>query len=123
MQIRVLNLNARKIVLSCALWAMVPQGGCTDSATIPVANLPHIQAGMTRAEVLTMMGNPQRQETYGSTEFLIYSTDGSSNTALLNFTPIAIVDGRATGTGRVLYDAVVHAHRGGASGGKSLSGS
>jgi hypothetical protein len=57
------------------------------------------------------MGPPQRQETYGATEFLIYSTDGTSNTALLNFTPVAIVDGRVTGTGRVLYDAVVEAHR------------
>jgi hypothetical protein len=96
---------------------MLPQGGCTDPMTIPVAGLSQIRAGMTRQEVLDIMGPPQRQETYASTEFLIYSSDGASNTALLNFTPVAIVDGRVTGTGRVLYDAVVHASRGGAPGG------
>ena len=106
-----LHLNRRKIALSCALWAMMPQSGCTNPATIPVANLPYIRAGMTREEALALMGTPQRQETYGSTEFLIYSTDGSSNTALLNFTPIAIVDGRVTGTGRTVYDAVVQANK------------
>jgi hypothetical protein len=111
---RICHLNARKLALWCALWAIVPQGGCTDPATIPVANLPHIHSGMARDEVLAIMGPPQRQETYGATEFLIYSTDGTSNTALLNFTPVAIVDGRVTGTGRVLYDAVVEAHKGAA---------
>jgi hypothetical protein len=65
---------------------------------------------MTRDEVLQIMGPPQRQEIYGSTEFLIYSTDGRSTAALLDFTPIAIVDGRVTGTGRSLYEAVVQVH-------------
>jgi hypothetical protein len=65
---------------------------------------------MTRDEVLQIMGPPQRQEIYGATEFLIYSTDGRSTTALLDFTPIAIVDGRVTGKGRSLYEAVVQAN-------------
>ena len=33
-----------------------------------------------------------------------------STTALLDFIPIAVADGRVTGTGRKLYDAVVQAH-------------
>jgi outer membrane protein assembly factor BamE (lipoprotein component of BamABCDE complex) len=69
----------------------------------------NVEVGMSRQEVLTILGQPQRQETYGSTEFLIYSNDGSSNVALINFTPIAVVEGRVTGIGRQLYDAVAHA--------------
>jgi hypothetical protein len=65
---------------------------------------------MTRDQVLELLGPPQRQEMHGLTEFLIYSTDGKSATALLDFMPIAIVDGRVTGTGRSLYEAVVQAH-------------
>ena len=67
---------------------------------------------MTREEVIAILGEPQRQETYASTEFLIYSTDGGNTTALLHFTPIAIVDGRVTGTGRSAYDALKQAHNG-----------
>jgi len=84
--------------------------GCTDpNSTLP-ASLDSVRTGMTRDEVLQIMGPPQRQEIYGSTGFLIYSADGRSTTALLDFTPIAIVDGRVTGKGRSLYEAVVQAH-------------
>jgi hypothetical protein len=82
--------------------------GCTDP--MQSARLESVRPGMTRNEVLQIMGPPQRQEIHGSTEFLIYSTDGRSTIALLDFTPIAIVDGRVTGTGRSLYEAVVQAH-------------
>jgi outer membrane protein assembly factor BamE (lipoprotein component of BamABCDE complex) len=84
--------------------------GCANPATMRTSNLESVRAGMTRDQILEIMGPPQRQETYGSTEFWIYSTDGTSNTALLDFTPIAIVEGRVTGAGRKLYDAVVQAH-------------
>jgi len=105
------RLNARAIALSCALWTAVLEGGCTDPAAIPVANLTQIHPGMTRQEVLGALGPPQRQEIYGTTEFLIYSADGKNDTALLNFIPVAIVDGRVTGTGRAFYDAIVEANR------------
>jgi hypothetical protein len=75
------------------------------------ARLMDVQVGMSRQEVMAILGQPQRQEAHGSTEFLIYSTDGTSNAALINFTPIAIVDGRVTGIGRNLYDTVVRAER------------
>src|SRR5262245_58661450 len=45
------HLNARLIVLACALGAAL-QGGCTGPAAIPVANPTQIHAGMTRQEVL-----------------------------------------------------------------------
>jgi hypothetical protein len=93
-----------------ALWGTMFLSGCADSAGLPAVKLSAVQAGMTRDEVLAVLGPPQRQEAYGSTEFLIYSNDGVSTTALLNFTPIAIVDGRVTGVGRTMYEAVVQAH-------------
>ena len=89
---------------------MLVQGACTNPASMQATRLDSVRAGMTRQEVLEIMGPPQRQEVYGSTEFLIYSSDGMNTTALLDFTPIALVDGRVTGTGHKLYDAVVQAH-------------
>jgi hypothetical protein len=91
---------------------MMTYGGCADLAGMRTGSLASVRAGMTREEVIAILGAPQRQETYASTEFLIYSTDGASTTALLDFTPIAIVDGRVTGTGRSLYDAVKQVHNG-----------
>lgn len=84
--------------------------GCTNLTTVQAEKLDSVRVGMTRDELLALMGSPQRQEIHGSTEFWIYSSDGSSPTALLDFAPIAIVNGRVTGTGRSLYDAVVKAH-------------
>jgi hypothetical protein len=108
------HLSARLIVLTCAFWGAL-QSGCTDPAAIPVANLTQIHPGqihpgMTRQEVLAAMGPPQRQEIYGATEFLIYSADGNTDPAQSNFIPVAIVDGRVTGTGRAFYDAMVQAN-------------
>ena len=85
-------------------------GGCANPTGMQAGRLDGVRAGMTREELLQLLGAPQRQEAYGATEFWIYSTDGTSTTALLDFTPVAIVDGRVTGTGRTLYDAVVRAH-------------
>src|SRR5262245_37346594 len=103
------HLNVRAIVLACTLWVVL-QGGCTDPAAISVANPTQIRPGMTRQDVLEAMGPPQRQEIYGTTEFLIYSADRDTDTAQLNIIPVAIVDGRVTGTGRAFYDAIVQAN-------------
>lgn len=120
------RLSARLIVLACAFWGVM-QSGCTDPAANPVANLPQINPGqihpgqihpgLTRQEVLAAMGPPQRQEIYGTTEFLIYSSDGDTDGAQPYFIPVAIVDGRVTGTGRAFYDAIVQANNRGAPGG------
>jgi hypothetical protein len=99
-----------RLKLTSGLLLFLLQCGCANPGIMQAANLDTVRAGMTRDEVLEIMGQPQRQEEYGPTEFLIYSTDGTSNTALLDFTPIAIVDGRVTGSGRRLYAAVVQAY-------------
>lgn len=84
-------------------------GACADPSAEWMTNLSNVKVDMTREEVIAIMGPPQRHELHGSTEFLIYATDGKSTTALLDFTPVAIVDGRVTGIGRGLYEAVVRA--------------
>jgi hypothetical protein len=104
------NMRLRSLTLLYGLLALLLQSGCTSSANVQAAKLESVRAGMTRDEVLEIIGPPQRQEIYGPTEFLIYSSDGTSTTALLDFIPIALVDGRVTGTGRSLYEAVVRAH-------------
>ena len=102
--------RARRWLRMCIGLSFAIQGGCAEPAAIQSEKLDAVRVGMVRQEVLEILGPPQRQEIYGETEFLIYSTDGTSHTALIGFTPIAIVDGRVTGTGRSLYAVVVEPH-------------
>jgi len=103
-------MRARSWVRMCIGLSLAIQGGCAEPAAVQSEKLSAIKVGMARQEVLEVLGPPQRQEIYGPTEFLIYSADGMSHTALIDFTPIAIVDDHVTGTGRTLYAAVVEAH-------------
>jgi hypothetical protein len=66
--------------------------------------LMKVQIGMSRDEVIALMGQPQKREAYGKTEFLIYRTDYRGIGERENFTPIAIADGRVVGWGRNYYD-------------------
>lgn len=100
----------KRPLLWYAASALLLLAACSAFKEDTAAKVARVQAGMARADVLALLGPPQRREEYGGTEFLIYSTDGTSSTALLEFTPIAVVDGRVTGTGRPLYEAVVQAH-------------
>ena len=82
--------------------------GCSGHGNIMKSTeLAKVEIGMDQKEVLAIMGEPQRRERYGSTEFLIYPGDDGDKTALLDYMPIAIVDGRVTGLGRNLYNTVV----------------
>jgi outer membrane protein assembly factor BamE (lipoprotein component of BamABCDE complex) len=65
-----------------------------------------LQVGMSRDEVLSLMGQPQRREAYGSNEFLIYRTDYRGGNESADFTPVAIVNGKVVGWGRNYYDNV-----------------
>jgi hypothetical protein len=73
------------------------------------ANLLNVEAGMTENQVLAVMGQPQRRERHGGTEFLIYANDSSNQVALVDFT--AMVDGRVTGIGRQVYDHILRSER------------
>jgi hypothetical protein len=67
-------------------------------------NILKLQVGMSRDEVMAIMGRPDKREAYGKTEFLIYRTDFQYGAEKGDFTPIAFVDGRVTGWGRNYYD-------------------
>jgi outer membrane protein assembly factor BamE (lipoprotein component of BamABCDE complex) len=63
-----------------------------------------LQVGMSRIEVMAIMGQPQRREAYEKVEFLIYRTDWAGTTESQNFTPVAIVNDKVVGWGRNYYD-------------------
>jgi hypothetical protein len=98
--------------MRAALWLMltVPAaiGGCADTGG-SAANLMKVDVGMSRSEVVAIMGEPPKVDRQGSTEFLIYPGEGDSAAGTANIYPVAIVDGRVTGIGRGLYDQVVRA--------------
>ena len=82
--------------------------GCSGSSSSNVrARLMDVEVGMTESQVLAIMGQPQRRESHGATEFLIYATENDNKTALISFVPIAMVEKRVTGIGRHVYDHVV----------------
>jgi hypothetical protein len=93
----------RRLVLGIAL----ATGAC--SGPDYSAKVLHVEIGMTRADVLAIMGKPQREETYGGTVFLIYGAASGTNDQLADFIPVALVDGKVTGINRTLYDTVVKA--------------
>ena len=89
-----------------ALFILSQATGCAETANNdPGARLMDVEVGMSQNQVVAILGEPQRRETYGGTEFLIYPT-GSEGSAL-NFMPVAVVGGRVTGIGRNVYDNVV----------------
>ena len=96
--------------LSAAVWfALVVMSlltGCAETfGDNAGARLTEVEVGMTQSQVVSILGEPQRRETYGGTEFLIYPTGSISGAP--NFMPIAVVGGRVTGIGRTVYDNVV----------------
>jgi hypothetical protein len=105
---RVRKARNLRVLAVIALLSVI--AGCSEKGSVTAAaKVLSVEVGMTQNEVLAIMGPPQRRETRGGTEFLIYPSGGASEAAALNFVPIAIVDGRVTGIGRNLYDAVVRA--------------
>jgi outer membrane protein assembly factor BamE (lipoprotein component of BamABCDE complex) len=83
-------------------------GGCSGNRSSNAgAGLMNVEIGMTESQVLAIMGQPQRRESHGGTEFLIYAIENDNKAALLNFIPIAIVDRRVTGIDLHVYDQVV----------------
>jgi hypothetical protein len=108
--IRVRNIKTGFQMLGATLAVTVTLlvSGCSGNRSSNAgAGLMNVEIGMTESQVLAIMGQPQRRESHGGTEFLIYATENDNKAALLNFIPIAIVDRRVTGIGRHVYDHVV----------------
>jgi hypothetical protein len=88
-----------------ALMASLLIAGCGPTTNnINNSNINKLQVGMTREEVIAVMGNPEKREVYGRTEFLMYTTGN------FTLTPIAIIDGRLLGWGRRYYDDTIKAN-------------
>ena len=76
------------------------------------SNLLKLKIGMSKEEVLTLMGDPYKTESYQaenkSLEFWLYLTEGKSvydrTLRDSNFTPLAFENNTLTGWGRNYYD-------------------
>lgn len=98
----------KKLFLALAASAWLLSGCGVYTVNKNNSGLMNLQVGMDRSEVLAAMGQPQRREAYGNTEFLIYRTGFESNSENGNFTPVAIIDGKVAGWGRNYYDNALH---------------
>jgi outer membrane protein assembly factor BamE (lipoprotein component of BamABCDE complex) len=75
--------NLRSATLLVSLLALSPISACSENGNNVVeARLMNVEVGMTRAQVLAIVGEPQRRETYAGTEFLIYPTRTPSSTKI-----------------------------------------
>ena len=92
-------LNSR---LAVALVAFLAVAGCAGAKSSPTSDsISKIEVGMTESQVLSIMGQPRKRETYGGTSFLLYGDDAGPSF------PIGIVGGRVTSIGHAAYDIVV----------------
>ena len=84
-----------------AAWCGVAlvQAGCSGPYLSPAASqaLATMKIGMTREEVVSQLGPPHAQATFGKIELLTYRPDWSASAN--SFTPIGIVDGKVVGLG------------------------
>ncbi|MFC1738559.1 outer membrane protein assembly factor BamE [Planctomycetota bacterium] len=64
-----------------------------------VNNLNRLEVGMTRGQVIQIMGNPYTREAFRQEELLFYLTN-TFGAGDAGYTPIAIKDGKVLGWGR-----------------------
>ena len=84
------------------LLACVQVHGCSSSGPYlsPAVSqaMTTIKIGMTREEVVSLLGPPLKQQVFGKTELLTYQPDWTLGKAS-EFNPIGIEAGRVTGFG------------------------
>ena len=100
-------LLVHRLMLCLALPSILLAVGCSTQAATRGQALTKLQIGMTKEEVLSIMGRPQRQETRGNAEVLFYTT-ASPGGAQEDTMPITIIGGRLIGWGRLDYDSAVN---------------
>ena len=71
-----------------------------------------LAVGMSRDELVALMGKPAKRENYGSMHFYIYETSYLAFREKDRYTPVAVVNGKVAGWGRDYHDAVVKAQSG-----------
>ena len=62
-----------------------------------------IHEGMSRAEVVSLLGAPHKIEKSDTTEFLFYNAPWVMKPGTAGSNPIAIVEGKVVGTGLIYY--------------------
>jgi outer membrane protein assembly factor BamE (lipoprotein component of BamABCDE complex) len=72
--------------------------GCSSEESIRSKSLANLQIGMSKEEVLSIMGKPQRQETHGDAEILFYTT-ASAGDMQEDMTSVTIISGRLVSWG------------------------
>ena len=66
-----------------------------------------LYVGMSRNDVLSMLGTPYSREVYENNEFLIYETNHLAPFEKGRFTPILLNSGKVVGWGRNYYDDAI----------------
>jgi outer membrane protein assembly factor BamE (lipoprotein component of BamABCDE complex) len=92
----VLAISLTITVSACGIARQMESGRARDQ-------LVHLQVGMDRETVLSLMGKPYTREAYGSTEYLFYETNHWANEEHRRFTPIQLKDGKVVGWGQKYY--------------------
>ena len=67
------------------------------------------QLAMSRRDIVEQLGQPHKQETQGTTEFLFYSTNWMAADAASQRSLVAIRDGKVVGFGKSYYETFVKA--------------
>jgi len=90
--------------------------GCVSSSVMPWGiektrnNLMKLELGMSKQEVIDIMGMPYNREAYstpdGKLDFLIYLTKYTDTGSIpdSDTTPICLLNGKVTGWGRNFYE-------------------
>ncbi|TAH33128.1 MAG: DUF3192 domain-containing protein [Alphaproteobacteria bacterium] len=68
------------------------------------AKLNELEIGMTKEQVLRVMGKPYKRELYGKSEYFIYETDHWATVDQDKYTPIYLENGKVRGWGSSYYD-------------------
>ena len=80
-------------------------------------NLNSLEVGMSREQVVAVMGQPRGKEAVGATEYLLYRTESPDVDVYgmvgvrgdRDLTPVVLVNGRVVGWGRSYYDHTIRA--------------
>jgi hypothetical protein len=97
---------AGRSMLCFALLVSLLAAGCGTQASYRGKSLMKLQVGMTKEEVLSIMGKPQRHETHGDAEILFYTT-GDAGDPEQDTTPLTIISGRLVGWGHLDYESIL----------------
>jgi len=92
---------AMRLALSGALLSVA--AGCSTYIEDREHAVFRLQVGMSREEVLSIMGPPRQVETIGNVEFWLYRPSIEENQPE-NITSIGILNGRVSGWGRGYYE-------------------